>query len=206
MVLLFGTAYAAPLTIDPQHAVFGVVVRKAGIAQGLAHDHLITAAVADSIAFTRETDGGYRFEGRFSAETLAVDDPDLRRRTEPRLIELGLLDDPFGALSERQRSKVRDNMLDENQLDAARFPTIEATLLSLESSEARLSLTIRGVTHERKFKTNIAERDGAIEVEAWGPLLFSDFGIKPYSAALGAVRNRDEFFLYVRFTARTEGG
>ncbi len=45
--------------------------------------------------------------------------------------------------------------------------------------------------------------DGILTIEAIGAFNFTDFGIKPYSAFLGAVKNEDEFHVYVNLSARS---
>ena len=55
---------------------------------------------------------------------------------------------------------------------------------------------------ERDVAADIAfDGDGALTIEAVGDFAFTEFGIKPFSAALGAVRNKDAFRVYVNVTA-----
>jgi hypothetical protein len=42
----------------------------------------------------------------------------------------------------------------------------------------------------------------ALTIEGVGSARFTDFGIKPFSAFMGAVKNLDEFHLYLNLRAR----
>ena len=103
-------------------------------------------------------------------------------------------------------------MLDKDQLDANQFPDIEAKVISVTKSEnefrgqtyshlARLHFTVRGKTVRRDVSANIVIGEDDVTVEAVAAFRFTEFGIKPYSAFLGAVKNLDEFFVYCSLTA-----
>ena len=64
---------------------------------------------------------------------------------------------------------------------------------------------VRGKRAERPARVRYTYREGKLEVEALGEFFFTDFGIKPYSAMLGAVRNRDRFHVYLLLTAVEDG-
>jgi len=60
-----------------------------------------------------------------------------------------------------------------------------------------VEISLRGVTRRESFTARLDEEDGAWRFEALGALLFSDYGIEPYSAFLGAVKNQDRFHVLV---------
>lgn len=209
-------ATAASYEIDAGESLFAVVTRKAGFAAGLAHDHLIVAGdYTASLEFLPDEPerAGFRLEAR--TEALEPDEPASRKRWQPRLIELGILDEVFEDVSEKQRTKIRRAMLGEGQLDAAAYPRVVASTSGIEPLETvagfgyrvQLALDVRGVRVVRPVaaRYEIGE-SGRLTVEAFGSFRFSDFGIEPYSAMLGAVRNRDEFRVYVHLVgiARSE--
>lgn len=213
---LVGAANADELVLVPDESVFAVVVHKAGPAARFAHNHWIQAA-----EFTARAGIGsaalesVSFELSVPASKLEADDPDAAAKWFPRLHAIGILDTPFTPLPERDRDTVTKHMLGEDQLDAGAFPAISAKLLNLKKSNvargevsfqwtARVALTVRDKTVERNFAVNVEERNGAYAVEAAASFTFTEFGIKPYSALLGAVRNRDEFDVYVNFKARRQ--
>jgi hypothetical protein len=213
-VAAFGclAAIADAWEVDTDTAVFAVVTQRGGIAARLAHDHLITASeYTASVTGDDGTISAFTFE--CAAADLAVDDPEKRQATEDRLIELGLLASEFKGISADNRATVRDHMLADDQLDADQFPAIRAVLTSVSERQHRfrdeefthtatIELTLHGVTVTREVSAHVTTSAGTIEVEAAGSFTFSEFDIEPYSGMLGAVRNKDEFFLYCRFQAR----
>ena len=147
------------------------------------------------------------------AEDLVVDDPDLRDLWYPRLKELGILDEPPGNLTEKDRRKIRGAMLGKRQLAAESHPTLRARIVLVQDSAPEtggsdfpylvgLALTVRDTTVTETVKARFESRGGTIEIEAFGTFRFTDFGIKPYSAMLGAVKNQDEFHVFASITLR----
>ena len=99
------------------------------------------------------------------------------------------------------------------QLAAERHPKVRAELLGLERRggagarvglgwDARIAVELAGARVETKVPLRWELASGELEAEALGELRFTDFGIEPYSAVLGAVRNADLFHLYVSVVAR----
>ena len=140
-----------------------------------------------------------------------MDDSELRKRWSPRLVELGLLAEPMDALDEKDRAKIRTAMLDKDQLDASSFPTMRMELDSIRKESTQVggepfayvlsvAFTIHGTTVHRDLAGRMAAESNCPSVEAVGGLTFSALGIHPYSAALGAVRNRDEMDVYLYLT------
>jgi hypothetical protein len=64
-----------------------------------------------------------------------------------------------------------------------------------------VALTVRGVRSEAPVRARMDVEGDQVRVEAYGAFRFTDFGIEPYRAFLGAVRNRDTFHLYLRLVA-----
>lgn len=201
------------LRVVEDESVFAVVTHKGGFAAGLAHNHLIAASgYAVQLSCTPEAPQTASFTIELDAEGLVVDDPALQEAWYPRLELAGLLDEPFKEVSDKDRGKIRESMLSKKQLDAESHPKIRASLTGLvpEDSEVGglktswrgdLSFEVLGKTVTKPVAAAVAWNDGRLEVEAVAAFAFSDFGIKPFSAMLGAVKNRDELHVYVSFKA-----
>jgi hypothetical protein len=214
-VLLFSStsAFAAGYRILPEQSVFAVVTHKGGFAGGLAHDHFIAASKYTArLELTDTHPLATQFQISFLAGDLVVDGNKLRQRWYPRLEALGILDTPFGDLSDEDREKIRKTMLGDKQLDANAFPEISARIASIEEEtkvqgdiqlthRVTLALSVHGQTVEKPVWVRRELGDGVLRVEAFGEFRFSDFGIKPYSAMLGAVKNKNEFHIYVFLVA-----
>jgi len=210
-------ASAGELRIRPEESVLAVVTHKAGFASGLAHDHLVVAGGYEvEFAVDPGSPAATRFELRARVEDLIVDDPEMQEEWFPRLRELGILDEPFGDVSEGDRAKIRDSMLGKKQLDAEAFPELSASLISVREPAPApaedafpyrviVALEVHGARVERELAARYAPEGGNVSVEAFGLFRFSDLGIKPFSAFLGAVKNRDDFHVYVHVVAADAG-
>lgn len=202
-------------SVIPEESVFSVVTHRGGVMSSLAHNHLITASdykvdlryAADELTRTK-------FKLDVPVETLAIDDGTERMRWAARIAELGI-EENLGAPSERQRKKIRKTMLGKNQLDAENHPAFIFELVSLVQVEppadsgafnhvSKVNVTIRGVTNQLTFPLKIIQRADTLHVEGFAETAFTAFGIEPFSAALGTVKNRDEFHLYLNLTASRE--
>ena len=211
--LAAAVVHAGEYRILPERSIFAIVTHKGGIAGGKAHNHVIAASSYTAHFELDESDPlSCRFQMTFAAEDLVVDDPGERLRWYPRLEALEILDEPFKELSEKDRAKIRETMLSKKQLDADKFPRISARIEKVlaESStlgavELPFRVLLRLEVHGQEVVASVAARvertDETVLIEAVGTFRFKDFGIKPYSAFLGAVKNKNEFHVYVAMAA-----
>ncbi len=210
-----GPAAALPLwTVDEAASFFAVLTHKAGVGARLAHDHLVVAR-APQVAIRFDPDRPAAAELDFSLPVLALDvDPAAERAARAeRLRVLGVLSGDLPPVDSGDRDKVRAAMLAPTQLFAARFPHVTAELRGLERRggaagarvalgwDAAVKVTVRGRTVERRIPVRFAVDGDRLTAEALGEFRFTEFGIEPYSAFLGAVRNEDLFHLVVDLTA-----
>ncbi len=199
--------------VIPEESVFALGTHKAGLAARWAHNHLIVASdYTARLAFDAGDPTRTSFQIQLSVAGLTVDDSAIKDRWYPRLHELDVWGDSYRGMSEEDREDVRANMLDEKQLYADSFPTIEARSTTIEARDAErgdthfsyevlLAVTIRGETVHRPFVARYAIEDETLIVEALGVFYFTDFGIEPYSKFLGSVKNKNEFHLYLYLRA-----
>ncbi len=174
-------------TVAPEQSSSVVRVYKAGFAARLAHDHVI-----QSTRFSGTVSGDPHFPAGIAAtleiatDSLRADDPDLRRKFH--------LPD---SLSVADRQSVESTMLGPQQLDAAHYPTIRFRLTRAVPGSAGAwqvtgELMLHGTTRTLSFPV-LAQMDSAT-LRARGTVSFlqTEFGIRPYRAFLGAVRNKDQ--------------
>jgi polyisoprenoid-binding protein YceI len=173
--------------LDPQKSELVVRTWKTGVAASLAHNHVIRASdVTGEIAWDPAAVETAKVSATVKASALIADEPAM-------LQKFGETTQP----DEADRKKITQSMLGEEQLDAAKYPTIGfVSTAARREPDGRIiltgQLTLHGVTRPVTLPVKVALKDGEIVGE--GKLRFrtSDFGIKPYSGALGAVKNRDE--------------
>lgn len=199
LLVVAASVCAAPYRIDERRSELVVLVTRAGVGSALAHDHVVRATrFSGSLDVDREL-VALSAEVEVDARALEVDEPEQRAK-------YGL----SGSISEKDRAEVRATMLGEGQLDVERYPEIRfrAARIDRTADGFRLAgeLTLHGVARRVSFPMQVREEGEALH--ATGSLRFeqSDFGIEPYSAVLGAIRNRDEVELRFTVVARPSGG
>ena len=209
-VLLDGAPLSAEEIDIRQHdSIIAVVTHKAGFAAAKAHNHLIAATgYQATLVFDEEAPLATRFELSFAAEDLTVDPWKLQQAWYPRLEKLGVLDQAYTEVAEKDRRKIRKSMLGSEQLDAAEHPRISARLAGVAESAsthggvsfpyvATLVLEVHGQSVEQPAAARYESAAGELTIEAVATFRFTDFRIEPYSAFFGAVKNQDEFHVYV---------
>ena len=209
LILSTAQSLAQETTLDREASVFAVVTHKAGVAAKLAHNHLVVAKdyTLDG-DFDPSNPAATRFRLEVASEALTVDDAALQAKWQDRILELEILDEAFGELKDSDRKKIRKSMLSKGQLNVEKYPSLSAEVLDIQRTKdgefpftVKLAVAIVGQTVNADLAgkmTEPADKQGeGFILEAYGQLLFSDFGIKPYSAMLGAVRNDDPFHIYV---------
>ena len=191
-----GGAWSGTFRVDSERTRLAVRTYRDGVGGRLAHDHVAEATeVTGRVEYDADHPDASSVTVEARTASLRVDEPAARRR-------LGV----EGDLSESQRADVSKAMRASDQLDVARHPTIRfASTRVVAEGEGRLritgSLTLRGVTREVSFPATVALEGGVLRGRATLSFLQSSFGYQPYSALLGAIRNKDEVSLQVDLVA-----
>jgi polyisoprenoid-binding protein YceI len=135
------------------------------------------------------------------ADSLAADEPAMREKYELEK-----------EMSDKDRLKVQETMLSENQMDAQQFPLIrfESTEIEKKSEGQYLVtgiMTIHGVKKPVSFPAVVLQENGVLRGQGSFRFKQSDFGITPYSAFFGSVRNQDEAVMNIElFLAPSSAG
>jgi polyisoprenoid-binding protein YceI len=200
-LLLTGSLPVAALTyrVDPQRSELVVRVFKAGYASGLAHDHVVAATrYSGTVRYRPDDLAASSVEVEVDATALRVDAPALR---EEHGLEKGV--------GEKDRRKIQATMEGDKQLRVQEYPTISLKSTGVETRETgelevTADLTFLGITRSVTFPVQVEEEGGGT-LHATGSFWFrqSDWGLRPYSFMLGAVKNRDEVELVFDVTAVT---
>jgi polyisoprenoid-binding protein YceI len=191
-----GPGEAASFTVDVSSSSLVVQLFRDGVAARLAHDHVVQArAFTGTMVYDPRNPDASSIQVTVEVGSLQADDPATRRK-------FGL----SGEISESDRADIDKAMRSDGQLAAARFPSLsfKSSAIARQSDGRFLvtgRLTIRGVTNEVKFPAEIA-LDGDLRGRAKLTFKQSSFGYQPYSAALGAIKNKDEVTLHVDLTAK----
>jgi polyisoprenoid-binding protein YceI len=183
-------------TLDAKKSSFVVQVFKAGAASALAHDHVIHATgMYGTVVLDAADRAAAKVEVTVPTKSLVNDDPVMRKR-------YGL----DGEINEKDRAAILANMRHPDQLDVEVHPTITFTSTSVQAGAGSAmtlngNLTIRGKTKAISMPVDVSVKGNTIDGKGTVRLKTSDFGIEPYSAFLGAVKNQDQIVLHVRLVA-----
>jgi polyisoprenoid-binding protein YceI len=183
---------AAEYVVDPARSELVVYLSRAGLAKAFAGDHVVRATqYAGGATVNSEDLMASSLWIEVDVESMVADEPGVRKKYG--------LQTP---VDEDIRTKIHQAIESNRQMDVKRFPkiTFESTSITMERGtywRVTGDLTIHGVTRTVSFVTTIYEAPP--NLFGYGMLSFkqSDFGITPYSTALGTVRNEDEVTLYL---------
>lgn len=192
-------------------STLAIVTFRGGVAGRLAHDHLVHAGdFRASLRFDPESPERSTFMGDLEVRDLVVDELDRMARVQPVLQQFDLLPREFGDVGDQGRIDVREHMLAEDQLHSEAWPEISFRSLAVEQAEddeafpwrIDAALTVRGEERATTLRARWElDDEGALTVQAAGEFHFTDFGIEPYSAFFGTVRNQDRFVLFMELRA-----
>lgn len=188
---------AALYVINPQASEVHIFVYRGGTLARLGHNHVVTARSLTGRAWLHPMFGQSGFELSFPVERLLVDDPQARSAAGAEFEK---------DVSEADREGTRKNMLRPEVLDVQRHPDI--TLRTVRAAgtpqAARITarITIRDVSRDVEIPTTISVQGAQLTARGEFEIRQSDFGIKPFSVALGALVVQDE--IHIRFKVIAE--
>ena len=188
---------SASFKVDPAQSSLVLQLFKDGVAARLGHDHVVHASVfSGTVAYDPRNPEASSIQVAVEVGSLIADDPGTRRK-------FGLAGEP----STSDRAEIDKAMKADGQLAAARFPSMTFTsTASATQPDGRFlvtgRLTIRGVTNELKFPAQMSVDGAQLRGRAQLKFKQSSFGYPPYSALLGAIKNKDEVILHIDLVAK----
>lgn len=178
--------------VSPQESDVQIFVYRGGPLSRLGHNHVVTSKALSGHAWIHPTFAKSGFELSLPVAELIVDDPEVRRTGGA---------DFTSELSPSDREGTRRNMLRPEVLDAEHYPKIMLRAASvggsLASPRVTARITIRNATRDVEVPTKISLQDDRLSASGEFDIQQTDFGIKPFSAALGALQVQDR--LHIRF-------
>jgi len=186
--------------IDSTESRVDILVFRGGTLARLGHNHVISVRNLTGHAWIDRASDQAGFELAFPVADLVVDDDQAR-------LDAGE-DFPLN-LSDSDKEATRRNMLRPEVLDAEEFPTIRLRSVSASgqsgSSRASVAVTIKDASRVIELPISLTPVDDRLEAEGVFRILQSDFGITPFSAALGALTVEDELEVRFRIAAVSAG-
>ncbi|HJN74719.1 MAG TPA: YceI family protein [Myxococcota bacterium] len=190
--LLIGTAEAEPVTYDLKGTLYVQVYKDpTTIAQALAHDHVVKAVGWSGTAtWDPEDSSACAMDISLEVAKLEVDEKSVRER-------LGY--DTFPR--EGEREDIREEMLGDKALEADEHPNITWKLTGCEFGETRTNvtgdMTIHGTTTSISLPMTVKADSVNFSAKGSTKIKATQFGMEPYSAGFGALKNQDAMILVV---------
>ncbi len=165
-------------------------------ASGISHDHVMRASGWTGTAtWDPENPSACKIDVSVPVDKLVVDPPKLREAVGYE-----------APLSDGQRGDVRKNMLSKDQLNSSKYPTISFQATGCKAAggdtvDVSGTLTIKGKSQPVTVRMTLSGDGERFSAKGSFKVKGSDYGLEPYSAMMGALKNRDE----LRFTVRLSG-
>lgn len=187
---------AAAWTLDASTGSFHVVIEKEGMLKALGHDHVLEVRASRATFMIGASSASLRLE--IDSSSLEIDLPRTRR-------EAGYDED----ITESDRAKITQVMRGKKGLDVEHHPLIVFESEKIEPADESSgiwmvlgTLSLRGKKQNLEFPVTRMDDGEGFWAAGYVRLRPSEFGIKPFSSALGMVRVKDEAL--VRFRLRVE--
>ena len=189
------TASYAPLraaggrvfTLNPAQSEVRIYAFRAGKVARLGHNHVLSAPVFEGyLHLAPDGTAASRFDLAFRLDQLAFDDPQHRAALGPAFAS---------AISAEDTASTRNNMLGDNNFQAARFPWVRIHSVQIAGDApkyaARIAVELHGQTQEMLVPLTVNGLPEKLVVEGALVLRQSDFGVKPLSVLGGLLSVQD---------------
>jgi len=181
--------------LNPKTSTVRMYAFRAGRAAKFGHNHVLAAPEFQGF-FHLAPDGpaASRFDLAFRLDQLTFDDPQHRTALGPAFASVIAADDTVST---------RNNMLGDNNFQAARFPFLRIQSLQIVGDApkfaAKIAVELHGQTRVMWIALNVTGLPDKLQAEGALVLRQSDFGIKPFSVLGGMLAVQDEVVVEFKF-------
>ncbi len=183
--------------ITPSASMLHILVYRGGTLANLGHNHVVSSHSVNGYIWRHEQTRLCGFDISLPVGELIVDD------NEARVAEGS--DFPAN-VPDSARQGTQHNMLSEALLDAAHYPTIRLQSGNItgevNAPNIVVHVTIKNQLHLYMLPVNVEMSGRMLHVRGEFTIKQTDFGIKPYSIAMGALQVLDE--LKIKFDLQAE--
>ncbi len=174
--------------LNPKTSTLRMVAFRGGKAAKFGHNHVLAAPEFQGFFhLASEGPAASRFDLAFRLDQLTFDDPQHRAALGPAFASVISADDTVGT---------RNNMLGDNNFQAARFPFLRIQSLQIVGDApkfaAKIAVELHGQTRVMWTALNVSGLPDRLVAEGALVLRQTDFGIKPFSVLGGILAVQDE--------------
>jgi hypothetical protein len=191
------TRGATVYEVSPQGSQLSIYVFRGGKFSRLGHNHVLTSQHLGGRVWVHPQFARSGFELSFPVAQLVVDDPEARRAAGS---------DFPPDIPQSDKDGTRKNMLRPEVLDGERYPEVKLHAAkvggTLEAPQVTASITIKEASSEVEVPVKLAIAGTKLTASGEFDVLQTQFGMKPFSVALGALEVQDR--LHIKFTVVAE--
>jgi polyisoprenoid-binding protein YceI len=187
------TAGAIRYQVDGRTSELHILAYRGGTMARLGHNHVISSKDVQGFVFLQQELSRSHVDLTLSVDSLIVDDP------RSRSIE----GEDFAAdVPQDARDGTRRNLLRSEVLDVEHYPSIRLQSTHISGTRARLEvimrIAIKSETRDVPVIVTLQENGDTLTATGEFAVRQTDFGITPFSIALGALQVQDQ--LRIKFS------
>jgi polyisoprenoid-binding protein YceI len=191
------TRGATVYEVSPQSSQLSIYVFRGGKFSRLGHNHVMTSQHLAGRVWVHPELARSGFELSLPVAQLVVDDPEARRAAGS---------DFPPDIPQSDKDGTRKNMLRPEVLDGERYPEVKLHSAkvggTLEAPQVTASITIKDASRDVEVPVKLAIERAKLTASGEFDILQTQFGMKPFSVALGALEVQDR--LHIKFTVVAE--
>ncbi|MGH8235825.1 MAG: YceI family protein [Steroidobacteraceae bacterium] len=191
------TRGATVYEVNPRSSQLSILVFRGGKFSRLGHNHVMTSQDLAGRVWVHPQFPRSGFELSFPVAKLVVDDPEARRAAGS---------DFPPDIPQSDKDGTRKNMLKPEVLDGERYADVKLRAAkvggTLEAPQVTAHITIKDAGRDVEVPVKVAIEGAKLRASGEFDVLQSEFGIKPFSVALGALEVQDR--LHIKFTIVAE--
>ena len=183
--------------VDPGSSQLAIFVYRGGKLSRLGHNHVMTSQDVTGRVWLHPEFSRSGFELAFPVAQLVIDDAEARRAAGA---------DFPPDIPQSDKDGTRKNMLKPEVLDGDNYAEVKLRSAKVggtpEAPQLTAHITIKDASHDVEVPVKIAVEGARLRASGEFDILQTDFGIKPFSVALGALEVQDR--LHIKFTIIAE--
>jgi polyisoprenoid-binding protein YceI len=183
--------------VSPQSSQLAIYVFRGGKFSRLGHNHVMTSQQLAGRVWLHPEFARSGFELSFPVAQLVVDDAEARRAAGS---------DFPPEIPQSDKDGTRKNMLKPEVLDGEHYPEVKLRAAkvsgTVEAPQVTAHITIKDQSREVEVPVKLAVTGEQLTASGEFDILQTEFGMKPFSVALGALEVQDR--LHIKFTIVAE--
>lgn len=191
------TRGAQVFDVDPQRSSVQILVFRAGALARLGHNHVVTSSSISGRIWLHPRFERSGIELEMPVASFVVDDQQARAERGAEF---------SSRISQEDIAGTRRNMLGPDVLNAQQYPIIRIQSVEVTGTWAAPSvtarITLKGVQRDVTVPLELSLDDRRLRARGQFDIRQSDFGMKPFSVALGALAVQDRLHIEFEIAAR----